>query len=32
MALLIQHAAGTQINTYETFNATKGLNKNLYKA
>ena len=32
MALLIQHAAGTQVNTYETFNATKGLNKNLYKA
>jgi len=32
MEQLIKHAAVTQSNTYETFNATKGLNKNLYKA
>ena len=32
MEQLIKHAAGTQVNTFETFNATKGLNKNLYKA
>jgi hypothetical protein len=31
MALLIKHAAGTQINTYETYNVTKGLSGNLFK-
>jgi hypothetical protein len=31
MALLIKHAAGTQVNTYETYNVTKGLSGNLFK-